>query len=855
MQPRCVAVISSVLVLALGWLACGSRPGSDAAAESDVAPANDSGGLAPTEGARCTSPIPLKVVDLRRETWSVPQGAESSPVCAGGMPKPARFYSATIPPGQEIRIRVMNDNGDAGGPEPVVQLFSSCAQLSCLATGRPDDLGGQELRYVNQGLEEEHVQLAVSSSLPYVLNVMLVDFLTNVRCESARPIEAGTVLPNQDIGEGFPKDGPQACGAGITRSLFYRANVAVNERLMVTVVPRGPARAGQLIPTIGRREDCSGCVTSGSGAGVAVYRNQGQIPKTVIFEVHGLAPAAFGPFDLKVESRWFGEGVVVQAAPNLHTSEAGGAVTFTVALAGPPRAPVTIVVVSSDVKEGVASPSILQFDERTWAEPQTVTVKGVDDDRRDGHRPYRISLGPAQSADLRFGGLDVKPVEVINLDDEPGVSLQVATPLVTSEAGLTVSLLVSLIRAPVAPVQVGFKSSDATEAIVSPDSLVFGPENFSTPQVVTVTGVDDGERDGPVRYRILAEPVTSLDPRYVGAEPQGVEGENWDDDWDAVQPTRISANRPCFGNAIGADLAGGLYVAMNCDPEPGEELDPDLRALRPVFAAASLDGGRTFSAPLSTGMPNAALKVVGTLPGRALLVGQAQAGIFLSRTGDGGRSWSLPERIAAANGELHLAAHGARVVMVARSGADTVTWVSKDGGLSFLPPHAIDGSRSVRAASIDGDGVIWIFLDGNDYLLRKSSDDGATFDAGVLVTTPNFLASSYAFGPKTLFMVSEEDGVFAMKKDDVTSQRRVPGTVGARRQGLVADQADTLILLQYVPGNMLASRLPLGADAFVEPKSLGDFSGFPAGVALSNRAAAVMMSSGDQIFVGVATWP
>ena len=49
--------------------------------------------------------------------------------------------------------------------------------------------------------------------------------------------------------------------------------------------------------------------------------------------------------------------------------------------------------------------------------------------------------------------------------------------------------------------------------IVSSASLTFTPLDWSTPQTVTATGVDDAAPDGNVAYAIVLGPCTSTDPK------------------------------------------------------------------------------------------------------------------------------------------------------------------------------------------------------------------------------------------------------------------------------------------------------------------------------------------------------
>ncbi|MGC9528656.1 MAG: Ig-like domain-containing protein, partial [Limnospira sp.] len=97
-----------------------------------------------------------------------------------------------------------------------------------------------------------------------------------------------------------------------------------------------------------------------------------------------------------------------------------------------------------------------------------------------------------------------------------GVSNIVVTPPippVTAENdGSAVDVALSL--PPTADVRVGIVSSDPTEAIVVPNTLIFTPENFSTPQSVIVAGISDFEIDGDSAFNLIISPADSADPNY-----------------------------------------------------------------------------------------------------------------------------------------------------------------------------------------------------------------------------------------------------------------------------------------------------------------------------------------------------
>ncbi len=96
-----------------------------------------------------------------------------------------------------------------------------------------------------------------------------------------------------------------------------------------------------------------------------------------------------------------------------------------------------------------------------------------------------------------------------------GLNITPATGLSTTEAGGTASVEVSLASAPLQNVVVSVVSSDTGEGTVSPDSLTFTPDNWDTPQTVTLTGVEDSLDDGDQSYAIQFS-TSSTDLLYDG---------------------------------------------------------------------------------------------------------------------------------------------------------------------------------------------------------------------------------------------------------------------------------------------------------------------------------------------------
>ena len=228
-------------------------------------------------------------------------------------------------------------------------------------------------------------------------------------------------------------------------------------------------------------------------------------------------------------------GFVVTPTSGLVTTEGGGTADFTIALISAPTADVTVGITSSDPGEGTPSVTSLTFTPADWFITKTVTVTGVNDDVADGNQPYQILLAPATSADPAYNGFDPQDVSVTNNDnDTPGITVTPTNGLLVSELGDTDTFTIVLNSQPTANVTVTFLSTDTTEGLPTPTSVVFTTVNWNMPRTITVPGRDDALADGNQLFRIITNPATSADPRYAGINPADVIATNFDDDVAAV---------------------------------------------------------------------------------------------------------------------------------------------------------------------------------------------------------------------------------------------------------------------------------------------------------------------------------
>ncbi|MFN9437240.1 MAG: S8 family serine peptidase, partial [Planctomycetota bacterium] len=257
-----------------------------------------------------------------------------------------------------------------------------------------------------------------------------------------------------------------------------------------------------------------------------------------------------------------GSAVVSSPSPSATTTEAGGAITFTVVLGVAPIANVTIPVSSNDTTEGTVSTASLVFTPANWNIAQTVTVTGVNDNVDDGDINYSVVLGAATSTDFDYNGMNPSDVNLTNTDDDTaGITVSAPSGTTTTEAGGTVTFTVRLNSEPTANVTIPVGSNDTTEGTVSTASLVFTPANWNTAQTVTVTGVNDNVDDGDINYSAVLGAATSTDSSYSGLNPSDVNLTNTDDD-----TAGITVSAPSGTTTTEAGGTVTFTVRLNSEP-------------------------------------------------------------------------------------------------------------------------------------------------------------------------------------------------------------------------------------------------------------------------------------------------
>ncbi len=132
----------------------------------------------------------------------------------------------------------------------------------------------------------------------------------------------------------------------------------------------------------------------------------------------------------------------------------------------------------------------------------------------------------------------------------------------TTESGSTNMFTVVLNSEPLDDVVLTLNSSDTTEGTVSLTTLTFTPSDWSTPQTVTITGVDDTLYDGSVAYSIDFQPAQSDDPNYGGFEPLDILIYNYDNDIIGVQKSKLIADDGMDDDRLATSVSLGKDYAI-----------------------------------------------------------------------------------------------------------------------------------------------------------------------------------------------------------------------------------------------------------------------------------------------------
>jgi hypothetical protein len=277
------------------------------------------------------------------------------------------------------------------------------------------------------------------------------------------------------------------------------------------------------------------------------------------------------------------------------TSEGGDECSLGAYLTSRPFHDVRLATFSSNPLEGkfVTGMDELYFTPDTWSSTQYVRIRGVEDDGdTDGDVSYTVTIGPAKSDDAKYYGKVVTHT-MVNIDNDLStltvekfdaatvryrpVSDQNSAALRVNEMGYQASFYVKIPTMPTAPVTVTLSVTDDSEASLDINLLVFlADASHETRQMVTLTGIDDLEMDGNMRFG------TTLDLTSDDVEFNGI---NWrfymlneDDDGIVLEQTSCQT----YENAADAAAAGPCHFGVKLPFWSPEFTEVEVAIINPM---------------------------------------------------------------------------------------------------------------------------------------------------------------------------------------------------------------------------------------------------------------------------------
>jgi len=241
---------------------------------------------------------------------------------------------------------------------------------------------------------------------------------------------------------------------------------------------------------------------------------------------------------------------IVETDGSTDVDEAGPtADTYTVVLDSQPSADVTLTVdpdVQTDLGSGTGTAIDLTFTTGNWSTPQTVTVTAVDDAVAEGAHTSTITH-TAASADVEYDGLVIADVVANVTDNEwAGISVtQSGGSTDVDEDGPTAdTYTVVLDSEPTGDVTITVDPDGQTDlgsGAGTAIDLTFTTGNWSTPQTVTVTAVDDAIAEG-AHTSTITHTASSADTDYDGIVIANVVANVTDDDTAGVTTTESAGS-------------------------------------------------------------------------------------------------------------------------------------------------------------------------------------------------------------------------------------------------------------------------------------------------------------------------
>lgn len=286
-------------------------------------------------------------------------------------------------------------------------------------------------------------------------------------------------------------------------------------------------------------------------------------------------------------------------------TEGDGPATIPFSLKSKPFAPVTLVATLEDASFVELEGSTVVFSTTNWNAAKIVTIKQAffDDLVDSGLRQTNVVV-TTRSPDPAYNELSLPKVPVtFTENDAAGVKVDLekfyANILSVTEGGESVSVPVSLRTRPQGTFSVKLDISFGPQITVTPSKLEFAAADFSSPQMLVVSAVDDTAVEDANHYDLVTVKIESDDPEYAKLEPLTVQVTIKDND---PGESEIFINH--LGGVVSPTIPPGaalITVPPGVLPNSGAQLKvaeqerpPSSGQSRPATACPSCEAASTW---------------------------------------------------------------------------------------------------------------------------------------------------------------------------------------------------------------------------------------------------------------------
>ncbi len=177
----------------------------------------------------------------------------------------------------------------------------------------------------------------------------------------------------------------------------------------------------------------------------------------------------------------------------------------------------------------------------TASEDQQITVSLNDDSIVEGDETFEVSLNTPSNTSVATSGSPATGTITDN-DTASLIITQTSSSTITSENATTDTFEVELGGQPASDVVLTITSGDTSEGDVDTPQLTFTNADWDTPQVITVTGIDDDIIDGVQNYNITINVVDASSNDEFDGLSEVVSAQNTDNDTAGISITETDGN-------------------------------------------------------------------------------------------------------------------------------------------------------------------------------------------------------------------------------------------------------------------------------------------------------------------------